>query len=78
MTTPPAAPWGTHRPHGLARLLIAAVTHWHLTGHSRTGRILYRLLCRLGPWYDLEDVGVKMRLHVEDIERLIRRRGQTR
>jgi hypothetical protein len=71
--TVPTGPWGTLAPRGIAALCISAVVYFRILRRGFIGRRLYRLLERRGPFYDFEEQGVKLRVHVDDIERLIRR-----
>jgi hypothetical protein len=63
-----ANPWGTYRPRGLSALCFAAL-RFPMPMRSR----LYRLLERLGPWYDVEILGLRHRLHAREIEQYDRR-----
>jgi hypothetical protein len=71
--TVPTVPWGTLAPRGIAALCISAAVYFRILRRGFIGCRLYSLLERRGPFYDFEEEGVKLRVHVDDLERIIRR-----
>ena len=61
----PDSVWGALHPQGLSALCIAVVRHRIARG-SPLKRTIYRLLERLGPYYDVELDGAKLRLRAND------------
>jgi hypothetical protein len=72
-STGPAAPWGALAPRGISAVCISAVVYFRIRRRGFIGCRLYRLLERRGPYYDFEEEDVKLRVHVDDLERLVRR-----
>jgi FkbM family methyltransferase len=58
-------PWGAFRPRAAAALCIGIVRQGIVRGALR--KPVYRLLARLGPWYDIETSGgLKLRCRIGD------------
>ena len=58
-------PWGAYRPGAAAALCIGIVRQGLVRGALR--KPLYRLLTRLGPWYDIETGdGLRLRCRIGD------------
>jgi len=58
-------PWGSLRPRGLSAVCISALRHRILRG-APTKRAVYRLMERLGPFYDIEIGDLRLRCRVND------------
>jgi hypothetical protein len=72
-TNIPIVPWGALAPRGTSALCISAVVFFRIPRRGFIGCRLYRLLERRGPYFDFEEQGVRLRVHVDDLERRVRR-----